>query len=194
MKGILFRIPLFGFILKHSGHISVIAGNGRPAFEQAKLALQKGKSVIVFIEGGTSPSETGYHKPKTGAVRLSLVTGEPIVPVGFALNYEKLKQTKTVIGGQVELASWYYSGPYYITLGKPLYIKGSLGNHSFVRGSSARVLEIISILAEKSKQRLIFSKKPDISYFEPIKSFLVRYRFAYINHLILVACYFFQFT
>jgi 1-acyl-sn-glycerol-3-phosphate acyltransferase len=151
IKESLFKIAFFGFILKHSGHIPVNAKNGNSAFEKAKSVLLNGKSIVVFVEGDISPSDSEFRKPKTGAVRLSLMTGAPIIPIGFGLIHKRLKIFHT----KNEEAHWYIRGPYAITIGKALKLKGKIDDFEFVRSESLRIMnEIITLVAE-SKLRLV---------------------------------------
>ena len=78
----LFLIPVFGAFLRWSGHIPVVPGKGRAAFDAAHRRLLRGRSVAIFPEGDLSPAEGGCCRPRTGAARLALLTGVPIIPVG----------------------------------------------------------------------------------------------------------------
>lgn len=150
IKESLFKIAIFGFILKHSGHIPVNSKSGNSAFEKAKSTLLKGKSVVVFVEGNLSPSGSEYLKPKTGAARLSLTTGAPIVPIGVSLLHEKLKNLRT----KNEFSLWYLRGPYAITIGKSFRLKGKVDDFDFVRRESLKIMNEITKLVAESKVRL----------------------------------------
>jgi glycerol-3-phosphate O-acyltransferase / dihydroxyacetone phosphate acyltransferase len=97
-KAPLFKIPLFGAILRSIGAIPVVrkfeasGGVDYSAFFSACVdALQNGDSIVIFPEGRSLPQ--AYLAPlKTGPARLFLMAKErgiavKIIPVG--LNYEK---------------------------------------------------------------------------------------------------------
>lgn len=73
-----FDVPVLGRIMRGCGHIPV--GNGHAAYSAALNELLKGRNVCIFPEGKLSEPEV---RPKTGAVRLSIQAGVPIVPVGI---------------------------------------------------------------------------------------------------------------
>lgn len=106
--------------------------------------------MVIFIEGGLSPSISEYYKPKTGAVRLSLITGAPIIPIGFSLIHEKLKTIHT----ENIKARWYIKGPYAITIGKALKPKGEVEDFDFVRFETQKIMAEIVKLVNESKIRL----------------------------------------
>ena len=76
----LFKVPLLGRYLHAAGHIPVVPGNGRAAFEEAKRRLNNGQTIMIFPEGSLSPRGGDVYPPKTGMVRLSLSTGAPVIP------------------------------------------------------------------------------------------------------------------
>ncbi len=154
--GRIFSIPLFGLLLKHSGHIPVHENKGTLAYQQAKEILLKGRSVVLFIEGTTSPSDGGYHRPKTGAVRLALETGLPIVPIGFGLIYQNIRHLKS--------AHWYFTGPYSVTFGKQMFIKTRSGCANIYSISQQIMNEVVG-LAEESKKRLAYNVLPTHHYY-----------------------------
>lgn len=156
IRGSIFEIPLFGLLLKHSGHIPVLENNGALAYQQAKEILLKGKSVVLFIEGTTSPSDCSYHRPKTGAARLALETGLPVVPIGFSLIHQNIKRLKS--------ACWYFTGPYSITIGKPMFIE-TKADCADAHSISQQIMNEVVGLAEEGKERLADNILPTHHYF-----------------------------
>jgi 1-acyl-sn-glycerol-3-phosphate acyltransferase len=79
----LFRIPWVGTMLRMSGDIAIRRGDaesGGEALARAKAYLEKGMSVMIFPEG--TRSKTGTLLPfKSGAFRLALEAGVPVLPV-----------------------------------------------------------------------------------------------------------------
>lgn len=72
-------VPIAGRIMRGCGHIAV-SSNGHSAYCAALNALLSGRNVYICPEGKLSEFNA---KPKTGAVRLAIQAGVPIVPVGI---------------------------------------------------------------------------------------------------------------
>lgn len=151
---ILFNVPLFGKYLEWSGHVSVIPSRGKEAYERAFNLLSHGKSVVVFIEGNLTGHEGVDRKPRTGTVRLAMASGVPVIPVGIGVKKENIVKIKSVIKGKKDVGLWYFSGPYAITVGKPIRIKGSIENRERVRRLSALVMQEVNKLTSESMQRV----------------------------------------
>lgn len=79
----LFRIPWVGWMLRMSGDIPIRRGDaesGDEALARARAYLERGMSVMIFPEG--TRSKTGTLLPfKSGAFRLAIETGAPILPI-----------------------------------------------------------------------------------------------------------------
>lgn len=150
-----FLIPLLGLYLRKSRHIPVVEGQGRPAFDEALARLKGGETVALFIEGTYSPPTGGYWPPRTGAVRMALEAGVPIIPVGIHLLRERLHLIHGKIKGEIYPQYWYLRGPFQITVGKPINLEGDVENRPHVVAESQRIMQHIIELAEESKQRFL---------------------------------------
>jgi 1-acyl-sn-glycerol-3-phosphate acyltransferase len=79
----LFDLPWVGWMLRMSGDIPIRRGDvesGGEALSRAKAYLSRGMSVMLFPEG--TRSKTGKLLPfKSGAFRLAVETGVPVLPV-----------------------------------------------------------------------------------------------------------------
>lgn len=79
----LFRIPWVGWMLRMSGDIAIRRGDaesGGEALARAKAYLGRGMSVMIFPEG--TRSARGTLLPfKSGAFRLAIEAGVPVLPV-----------------------------------------------------------------------------------------------------------------
>jgi 1-acyl-sn-glycerol-3-phosphate acyltransferase len=79
----LFRIPWVGWMLRMSGDIAIRRGDpesGGEALARAREYLARGMSVMIFPEG--TRSKKGTLLPfKSGAFRLALDAGAPVLPV-----------------------------------------------------------------------------------------------------------------
>jgi 1-acyl-sn-glycerol-3-phosphate acyltransferase len=154
IKDTLFDVPVFGRYLHWAGHIPVRDGRGAEAFESALEKLKRGITVIVFIEGGLSKFAHKMDKSKTGAVRLALVSGKPIIPIGIGIREKNVRLIKSIIKGVQEIGKWYLKGPYALTIGKPISFKGNVNDRGRVKSLSELLGKKIGVLQKESAQRL----------------------------------------
>ena len=83
-KDALFRIRVLGWLLRNMGQIPVHreSGDASQAFTSAVAAVEDGKAVIVYPEGTlTRDPDLWPMVGRTGAARIALETGAPVVPV-----------------------------------------------------------------------------------------------------------------
>ncbi len=84
-KESVFRIPVAGRIVRGAGQIPVFRESGRAvdAWAGAVEAVRRGECVAVYPEGSlTRDPDLWPMVGKTGAARIALATGCPVVPVG----------------------------------------------------------------------------------------------------------------
>lgn len=83
VKHSLMKAPVVGGVMRTMKHIPVERGTAKSAdaFVSAKEALLANAALVIYPEG-TIPKDGKLGKFKTGAQRLSIETGVPIVPVG----------------------------------------------------------------------------------------------------------------
>ncbi|WP_209729552.1 1-acyl-sn-glycerol-3-phosphate acyltransferase [Arthrobacter sp. CAN_C5] len=83
-KASLFNVPIMGWILKATGQVPVdrtTAGANR-SLEAARDAISAGGGIVVYPEGTlTRDPDLWPMKGRTGAARLALQTGAPVVPI-----------------------------------------------------------------------------------------------------------------
>jgi 1-acyl-sn-glycerol-3-phosphate acyltransferase len=154
IKNVLFDVPVFGQYLHWAGHIPVVKGQGIEAFEKALEKLKKGITVIVFIEGDLSKFINKVSKAKTGAIRLALLSGKPIIPIGISVKSKNVRSVKSIIKGIEEWGKWYFRGPYAMTIGKEINIKGLITNRKYVTNLSNWLGNKIGILQKESAKRI----------------------------------------
>jgi 1-acyl-sn-glycerol-3-phosphate acyltransferase len=151
----LFKVPVFGQSLRMAGHVPVSPGNGRAALDEGIRLLKAGRTVVIFPEGVISPAEGGFHKAHTGAARLALASGAPVVPVGISLDQRHVRRINTNVDGKSEMGTWYLDGPYAMTVGEPVTFGGSLEDREAVRAVTGQIMAQIAHLSEKSATRMV---------------------------------------
>lgn len=78
-KDSLFRVPIFGSMMRSAQHVPVARGAGRDAFELATERLRAGELILVLPE--QTISATFELLPfKSGAVRMAARAGAPVIP------------------------------------------------------------------------------------------------------------------
>ncbi|HEX2696495.1 MAG TPA: 1-acyl-sn-glycerol-3-phosphate acyltransferase [Anaerolineales bacterium] len=114
-----FKNPIIGWILEHGGHIPVHTEQAHKAFDLAIEALSNGKTILIFPEGTLNPKHEDMQA-KSGAVRLALRTGAPIIPIGIhvpikdALNLRWYSKNGRGHGGYFQ-----FRGQYSVRIGHP---------------------------------------------------------------------------
>jgi 1-acyl-sn-glycerol-3-phosphate acyltransferase len=81
-----FKVPVVGWAMRRLGFIAVKRGaaDASSALDQAAEALAAGEAVGLYPEGRvTRHPERWPERSKTGAVRLALRTGAPVVPLAM---------------------------------------------------------------------------------------------------------------
>lgn len=122
-KAELFKVPLLGWALKATGQIPVYRYDPtkkNDAMVDARKALAEGECIGIFPEG-TLTRDLDYWpmKAKTGAARLALETGVPVIPIAQWGAHEIMdryrhrlyllpRKTVTVVAGEpVDLSDLY---------------------------------------------------------------------------------------
>ncbi len=154
INNLLFKVPVLGKYLRHSGHIPVIAGQGQQAIDVALDHLSAGHTIIIFPEGDLSPMDGSRIKPRTGVARLAISSGAPVIPVGIHLEEARMKTVCSNATGVPEYGRLYLSGPYAMTFGNPLRFPGDVNNHAYVRSVADMIMHHIIELSSQSKNRL----------------------------------------
>jgi len=85
-KESLFRVPVLGWLLRKTGMVPVARGTSAVAakqtIQQSKALVDHGRGVIVYPEGTlTRDPQLWPMRGKSGAVRLALSAGIPVIPM-----------------------------------------------------------------------------------------------------------------
>jgi 1-acyl-sn-glycerol-3-phosphate acyltransferase len=99
-KDAVFRLPVFGQMMRMAGDVRVRRGDPESraeAYEELKSWILRGASVMVFPEGTRSPD--GELLPfRNGAFRLALETGTPVLPLAVVGSRRALRKGSLVFG------------------------------------------------------------------------------------------------
>jgi len=117
MRSKLFSRPIIGGLLRKAGQVEV-DDFGRSAFQQTCKLLQQGRTIVIYPEGRFNP-EKKKMRAKSGAVRLSLATGAPIIPLGFYVPLVYIKDMRPYLGGRLSQGCWQVSGTCFLKFGYP---------------------------------------------------------------------------
>ena len=150
-----FSVPVFGWFLRTIREIPVPLEQGSVALEHASQYIRDGKSVAIFIEGHISPPDGSFLPPRTGAARLAVQTGAPVIPVGIFLRRELSLCIKSKISGKPVQAHWCLRGPYAMTVGQPMQFAGDVEDRQHVRNVSEVIMQQVRLLAGESEHRTL---------------------------------------
>jgi len=149
-----FSIPFLGAYMRKMDQSCVSPGQGEKVLEQARQTLKSGRSVTIFPEGLISPAGGGFNAPRSGAARLALSSGVPVIPIGIYLSEKGCRRIPATFEGEPDIVTWYLRGPYAITIGKPLHFRGDANDKDLVRKISENIMQRIRALALDSQRRV----------------------------------------
>jgi len=142
-----FKIFGLSKLITWAGHVAVGPCYKFQALNRAIALLKKDRSILIFPEGTVSKNSQKVEKLKTGAVRMALATGVPIIPVGICVDSAKIKKFTIKIKNKENQFYWYRRGAYIINYGQPLYFKGQVANQELVRSHN--------LILRKNLQKLL---------------------------------------
>lgn len=124
-KAPLFDVPVLGWLLRTSGQVPVRRGgaDAQAALVTARSAVEAGGCVVMYTDGTLTKDPLGWPMVgKSGAVRLALDTGAPVVPVaqwgvqralprGGLPRLVPRSHLQLVVGEPVDLDRWRAAAP-----------------------------------------------------------------------------------
>ncbi|MCI2959064.1 1-acyl-sn-glycerol-3-phosphate acyltransferase [Agromyces atrinae] len=143
-KASLFRIPVVGWMLRTSGQIPVERAGSKShnALRAAEELVEKGRVVIVYPEGSlTRDPDLWPMRGKTGAVRIALERGIPIVPAAHW-------GTQTLMPRYGKKISFFPRNTIDVAIGEPVDLSDFAGrlDSSALNEATARVMDAIAEL------------------------------------------------
>jgi len=149
-----FDVPVAGAYLRAAGHVPAVRGSGGATVDAVARQVEAGRSVAVFPEGALSPLGGGFQRPHSGVARVALRTGAPVIPIGIGLQRHRIRVTEAVVDGEKATGHLYTSGPYAITVGRPLTFEGDVRDQERVRAVAGHIMHHIRDLASESESRI----------------------------------------
>ena len=113
----LFTLPVLGKLLALAGQIPVAPGRGPETIKLAKEKIDQGKTIVLFPEGKLNDGKQ-LLKAYTGAARLFLETGAPVLPIGFYTPPEFARPLRSRLLNRPTYGSWQFGGPSFISIGR----------------------------------------------------------------------------
>ncbi|PKO12564.1 MAG: hypothetical protein CVU39_23595 [Chloroflexi bacterium HGW-Chloroflexi-10] len=160
ITGMAFEVPLLGKALQAGGHIAVskLEQGGHGVVNQAVSKLAQGKTIGIFPEGALSPAIGEFCEPRSGAARIALLSGVPVIPVGIYLSHNAYIEKKLNTENYADMARWACRGDYFVTVGKARQYQGSVQDRDFVRSLGRSMMADIAGQAQKSNERMLFQQ------------------------------------
>lgn len=150
-KESLFRVPVLGWILRRTGMIPVARASSATAAKQTMLQskeiVEHGRGVIVYPEGTlTRDPDLWPMRGKSGAVRLALTDGIPLIPMAQW-------GTQEIMGRyQKGLSLWPLRKPVHVIVGDPVDVsdlQGRGGDQAALNEATTRLMNAITVLLEE---------------------------------------------
>lgn len=161
-----FSVPIIGFLLRKSGQIPVIKGQGKQALNIALEHLSNGQTIVIFPEGRLNHGK-GLFRAGSGAAVLAKNSGAPILPIGFYVSPNDTVIVRGKIQNRKTFANWQVKGCCHVHIGRPWHVEEinrSKINHLRLRKITNRMMVQIAELvaegrnnAESNNQSLKFS-------------------------------------
>ena len=149
-KESLFRVPVLGAALRATGMVPVArsssSASARQTLEASETLVEHGRGVIVYPEGTlTRDPDMWPMRGKTGAVRLALEAGIPLIPMAHWGAQEIMAR----YGKKISL--WPPRKRVTIAIGEPVDVSDLVGRHTqpaALAEATKRLMDAITVLLE----------------------------------------------
>lgn len=150
-KESLFRVPVLGWVLHRTGMVPVArtssATAAKQTMAQSEALVEHGRGVIVYPEGTlTRDPELWPMRGKSGAVRLALADGIPLIPMAQW-------GTQEIMGRyQKGLSLWPLRKPVQVLVGDPVDVedlRGRANEPAALNEATTRLMNAITALLEE---------------------------------------------
>lgn len=150
-KESLFKVPVLGWVLRRTGMIPVArsssASAAKQTLKQSAELVEHGRGVIVYPEGTlTRDPDMWPMRGKSGAVRLALTDGIPLIPMAHW-------GTQEIMGRyQKGLSLWPLRKRVDVVIGDPIDVsdlRGRAGESSALNEATNRLMNAITALLEE---------------------------------------------
>lgn len=147
-KSSLFDVPVLGSILRAGGQIPVhrASTSASSSLAEAERVLRAGESIMVFPEGTLSRDPLRWPMTgKTGAARLAMTTGVPVLPMGQW-------GAHLILDGYSKKLRPFPRKEVRVIIGQPLDLTrfgSDTQDHEAVRACTAEIMRAITVLVER---------------------------------------------
>lgn len=162
-KASILRVPVLGWILRLSGQIPVERGGSTKSAQSLKAAhelVSRGRAIIVYPEGSlTRDPDMWPMRGKSGAVRLALEQGIPIIPVAHW-------GTQAVMARYSKKINFFPRHDVHIKVGDPVDLSAFADrprDASTLAAATTKVMDAITALLEDLRDEKAPAKRWDPS-------------------------------
>lgn len=151
-----FGLPVIGKLLAWADQIPVVIGQGQDAIARARECLNMGNAVAIFPEGRLSGSKE-VRRAGAGAAILALETGAPVIPVGFFVEPQFVKEIKGHFYDRPTVGWWQFGGKCIVNIGEPWQImvqERTDRSYRYIRELSDRMMNTIQELVNQAAKSL----------------------------------------
>lgn len=148
-----FHVPLAGWYLRQAGHLCVERARPWSCYRRALEVLRAGRNLVIAPEGDITPLD-GPASPLPGCIHLALASGAPIIPLGIAVEPERVRFVETTIKGFTATARHYPFGHYCVTFGEPIRLAPETSRQEHLRAGPALIMAKIAALERASIARI----------------------------------------
>ncbi|MEV6601868.1 lysophospholipid acyltransferase family protein [Actinoplanes sp. NPDC051346] len=125
-KASVWKVPFVGFMLRKTGQIPVERGSVEAvkSLDTLVAAIEQGGAVVIYPEGTTTRDPQLWPmRGKTGAARLALLTGAPVIPMATwgsqqvhdvrtkKISLRPRRKVSVIAGKPVDLSRWQGEAP-----------------------------------------------------------------------------------